>query len=72
MHLDMQELHQQPRHTTPRMRNNRIHTNRKESGDRRNTTKKIAIRPTHRKIKTKAISQPTPLDGRLTLKANGT
>jgi hypothetical protein len=36
------------------------------------TPQKIAIKPTHSKIKTKAISQPTPLDGKPTFKANGT
>jgi hypothetical protein len=42
-----------------------------EMGVRRNTTN-IALRPSHRKIKTKAISQPTPLDGSPALRANGT
>jgi hypothetical protein len=35
------------------------------------TPQQTAIRPTHRKIKTKAISQPAPLDGQPTFKANG-
>jgi hypothetical protein len=35
------------------------------------TPHKIVIRPTHRKIKTKATSQPAPLDGEPTFKANG-
>jgi hypothetical protein len=34
--------------------------------------KKIAIRPIHRKIETKAISQLTPLDGQPNFKPNGT
>jgi hypothetical protein len=40
--------------------------------DSAKTTYQIAIRPTHRKIKAKAISQPAPLDRQPTFKANGT
>jgi hypothetical protein len=44
----------------------------KVSGEKTQQHKKIAIRPTHKKIKAKAISQPTSLDGQPTFKANGT
>jgi hypothetical protein len=32
----------------------------------------VSIRPTHRNIQANGISQPTPLDGQPTFKANGT
>jgi hypothetical protein len=42
-----------------------------ETGEKRYSIK-IAIRPTYKNIKIKTTSQPTPLDGQPTFKANGT
>jgi hypothetical protein len=67
----MQKFHKELRHTIPRLRNNK-YTQVERKPEKNVTPQKIAIRPTHRKIKTKAISHLAPLDGQPNFKANGT
>jgi hypothetical protein len=69
----MQKLHQQRRHTTPHHDwETTKYTPIERKPEKIVTPQKIAIRPTHTKIKTKVISQPTPLNGHPSFKANGT